>query len=367
MRNSGVRPGGAALLPRRVEQLQGVEHQVGQRHGEVRVEGHRGDGIVRVAQRLRHPSDAGDGILPSLLGALAVVILGRRPEHVARAHGVEAESAALRVDDVAGVPAHVRTSHVHAHAPRPSTPRGVLGRPRVGLERSGASAGQSGDAVPADLSASTLALDPRRAVVVLAFQRVAGQDALDPGQFPRRFPRRRRRDVLGEEGRLRVHGRCGLQILARGWCVRRRAWQVVRDPARGRHAVQRARDGSLLGIVVESPRIPALIEIHRGWQPRVGGMTPRGRRPRGVPCPAPAPGSPRASGRGGRRARRSRRPARRAARRRPRWLEAPRRGTTPPEPRCRRSRTPPLGRGRGRARTRRPTCTAPRCANPRSP
>ena len=268
MRNSRVRPGGAALLPRRVEQLQGVEHQVGQRHGEVRVEGHRGDGIVRVAQRLRHPADAGDGILPSLLGALAVVILGRRPEHVARAHGVEAESAALRVDDVAGVPAHVRTSHVHAHAPRPSTGI-VLRHPRVGLERSGASAGQSGDAVPAALSASsTLALDPRRAVVVLAFQRVAGQDALDPGQFPRRFPGRRRRDVLGEEGRLRVHGRCGLQILARGWCVRRRAWQIVRDPARGRHAVQRARDGSLLGIVFESPRIPASIEeVHRGWQP----------------------------------------------------------------------------------------------------
>lgn len=92
--------------------------------------------------------------------------------------------------------------------------------------------------------------------------------------------------------------------------------------------------------------------------------THRATSPRAATC---CSDSPRASFRAARRARRSDRPARRAERRRPRWPGAPPRGTTPPSPQCPASTIPPLGRGRGRARTRRPTCTAPRCANPREP
>ena len=90
--------------------------------------------------------------------------------------------------------------------------------------------------------------------------------------------------------------------------------------------------------------------------------THRATSPRAATC---CSDSPRASFRAARRARRSHRPARRAERRRPRWPGAPPRGTTPPTPRCPPSTIPPLGRGRGRARTRRPTCTAPRHANAR--
>ena len=106
-----------------------------------------------------------------------------------------------------------------------------------------------------------------------------------------------------------------------------------------------------------------------GCQPSASGGGRLGRRierPR-LALRRAARDSPRASFRAARRARRSDRPARRAERRRPRWPGAPPRGTTPPSPQCPASTIPPLGRGRGRARTRRPTCTAPRCANPREP